>query len=291
MSKKTYGKPKRRQHLKRYAASNRLFKGKPTPPLSKLDQCLYFLGVALWFAMLFVLAIFGDNVSKWIALSDSGVLAYTKNSSDLLSIPLFMYLLISGITLFCAGYFGGKPIFGNKKINYNEYRWETVRPLLGPLRAKTPPKTRKQEPNLAHLIALIWLVLLIPGLLLAPLSLSGRTCIREDGSIVQYTCLNHPVREYEVEDIAELTVSSSYYSRRNIYQLEYETKDGRSYVFRYNGFRGTLEENLISMIGLKEMIPPVQIQIEEEVDLKDIIREKALSEEEAALLYELFEQP
>ena len=162
-----------------------------TPPLSGLDKAIY-IGISILFGILFLASLVGwDSLHKRIAFSDPAVIAYKGRFSNYAAAPMFLYILLLGIILLGVSFADKKPIFGNKTIRYGDYPWKTdIYPLFGP-QSKAIVKKPHELKFRAALIRVLAGVF-AATFLLSCFGIYGRTCLREDRTIVEYSALNRP---------------------------------------------------------------------------------------------------
>lgn len=169
------------------------------PPLPWYDYLLYALfffgsiAISLW--------IFQSH-STWradIAFSDPTVLASSPTASYFFLLPgVFPFLILS--VLSAALCLSRYPLIGRFDREYFK-----VLPLLRS-HTKTHPSCDSAVKERTSFRRLILGILLC--CLLLPLSLSGRVCLHEDGSISGYNAFNQQVFHHEKEEVYMLTVEA-----------------------------------------------------------------------------------
>lgn len=241
--------------------------GRPRPKIPNFLLRIFFTFLFLVLAFAPLLLIF--YLRGMVARSDPGVIAAEDTASLFWSMPLLFYLVITLGALL-------SPWIHRNPLRHRE------RPCYGIEAAKRRRKVG----------AILWSIGFVFVLLLSLLSLSGRKCLTEDGRLQKYNMFNQLVEEYTAEDVTEIRLrtikdSSGRYGYDYNYAIYLYVEDGYFYFKPYRFFlseRDTLQE----LISIRERYEPhVTIETTEE-QLEKVVRDRELSEEEAALLYELF---
>ena len=266
------------------------------PPLSRLDQAIY-IGIIILFGILFLASLVGwDSLHKRIAFSDPAVIAYKGRFSNYAAAPMFLYILLLGIILLGVSFADKKPIFGNKTIRYGDYPWKTdIYPLFGP-QSKAIVKKPHELKFRAALIRVLAGVF-AATFLLSCFGIYGRTCLREDRTIVEYNALNRPGEPVSIaRDCDRITIfaykdvpyrgSVHYYYGVIVYRT-----DGQKYRFSRTAFKLGDSDCIRQMLAIKALFSPSQTTIEGEDLLPKVIEYNELDEVQTALLYQLFGPP
>lgn len=241
-------------------------RSRPKIPDFLLQGFFSFLYCVLAFAPM--LLIF--RLRAMIALSDPGVIASWDSASLFWFMPLELYLIIT------LGYFFS-PWIHRKSLRYRE------RPCYGVKEAKRQRK----------IVAILWSIGFVFVLLLSLLSLSGRECLTRDGRLQRYNMFNRLIDEYTAEDVTGIRLRTVKESGRYEHDYTYSIRlyvEGEEFYFERGSFflgeRGTLQE----LLAIRERYEPnVTIDTTPE-KLERVVRDRELNEEEAALLYQLFDQ-
>lgn len=268
-----------------------------TPPLSRLDKAIY-IGISVLFGLFFLASLVGwDLLHKRIAFSDPAVIAYKGRFSNYAAAPMFLYILLLGIILLGISFGDKKPIFGNKTVRYGDFPWKTdVYPLFGP-QSKTVVRKPHEKRFRAALIRVLAGVF-AATFLLSCFGIYGRTCLREDRTIVDYSALNRPGDPVSIaRDCDRITIFAYkdvpnkgpvvYYS----YGVIIYCADGQKYRFSYTAFKLGHTDCIRQMLAIKALFSQSQITIEREDLLDEVIEHNHLDEAQTALLRRLFEQP
>lgn len=156
----------------------------------------------------------------------------------------------------------------------------------------------KWEKSRRRLYAVTLLVALLISFILYPLSLFGRKCLRNDGSIVQYNMFNGQSHEYSSGQIKRIVIEADTHRYRNsshmCVQMVFTTDSGKIYIFDYHSFRNDAESEisnwLTAMTNIKRRYNPEIIYYEGTENLDFVVEDRRLTDWEKDLLYQLFEQ-
>ena len=269
------------------------------PPLSFVDKAIY------WFAflilcMLYLVLFFGPlHLRHIIAFSDESVIAVEDNISIWwLAIPWLTFTAMT-LILWYLPYQDRKPIFGKRNFKYGPPAWPKVYPLFLKNKPYVFVSERKKEKRkkIATLLLIVLLVSFIP----LPWSLYGRDCLRNDGSIVQYSMFNKYLHDFSSGEIKEIKIETYRYSTGKYHRttqwgirMQFVTDSGAKYTFDQSEFRNNIETNprfwLAAMLNVKQRYNPGIVCYEGVEDLDKVIADKKFSDEERKLLYHLFGQ-
>ncbi len=266
-----------------------------TPPLSKLDKTIYIAIIILFVLVIIGIVVGWEYLHRRIAFRDPAVIAYRPGFSYYAMLPLLIFVFISGVIALIV-FFGGKqPIFGNKTIRYGEYPWKTdLFPLFGPQHREIRRKASDRQFRAKMTRFLIGAF--IVTLLLASFGVYGRTCLREDRTIVEYSPFNRPGEPVSTaRDCERITVKAAATGFRTIYWeygvIIYST-DGGKYMFMNRDFdlqHHGQTDCLRQLLAIKTLFPADQITIEGADLLPKVIEDNHLDESQAKLLETLFE--
>ena len=112
---------------------------------------------------------------------------------------------------------------------------------------------------------------------------------------------NRQTHEFTSGDFSEICIKTYRYSTGKYNRtrhwgvlIEFVTDSGKKYTFEHSAFRDSPEGGAMDWLGamhqIKNRYDPEAIYYEGVDDLERVIADKALSEEETVLLYQLFEQ-
>ena len=241
-------------------------KRKPArPPLTKLDEWLYFTGAAIFIVAL-IASLFVINLLEDVYyFSDQSILAVKKHASELLFLPAVCYLMLSVIPIFLVPYGNDQPLFGDPKIRYCSPPWAPdCYPIFGRQRhlARLTPKAHQFRKRMLH----FWFAGLLIVLALALLSFFGRDCLLQDYSIVSYDMLNRESnRTFPLEfSSLELEAEVRYYkSWTTSVKAKLNAAEGDSFSFESRDFANKDRAlALRSMQTLKGMVPPQNVSLQ-----------------------------
>ena len=269
------------------------------PPLSFVDKLIYWFLFLLHLTLSFILLLELLHLRRVITFADISVVAVAARSGILwVIIPWLTYFLIPFILLDKC-YIDRKPIFGRRNFKYGPPAWPKVYPLFMKNKPYVFVSARKKKDR--RLSVIILLIVLLVSLIPLPLSLYGRNCLRDNGSIVQYNMLNNVAHSFTSEEIEVVTIKAYRYRTKSDpkfwsygVQIELITDTGKKYPFNAWEFRDH-EKNgaltwLLSMEDIKQHYDQEILRYEGVNYLDDVVADKALTNEEAQLLYRLFAQ-
>ena len=268
-------------------------KRKPArPPLTKLDEWLYFTGAAIFIVAL-IASLFVINLLEDVYyFSDQSILAVKKHASELLFLPAVCYLMLSVIPIFLVPYGNDQPLFGDPKIRYGSPPWAPdCYPIFGRQRhlARLTPKAHQFRKRMLH----FWFAGLLIVLALALLSFFGRDCLLRDYSIVSYDMLNRESNRTFPSEFSSLELEAEvryYKSWTTSVKAKLNAAEGDSFSFESRDFANKDRAlALRSMQTLKGMVPPQNVSLQGRDKLRDLVRRGNYTKEETALLYNLFD--
>lgn len=275
---------------------------KPThkmPPLSFTDKVIYWLLLLLLCVAYFVLLFGPLHLRHIIAFSDESVMAVEDNISTWwLGVPWMSFFLMTFI-LWVQPYQDRKPILGRRNFKYGPPAWPKVYPLF----MKNKPyvfiseRKRKERKQIAIILLVVLLISFIP----LPWSLYGRDCLKSNGSVAQYNMFNKQIYDFSPGEFEKIEIETYRYSTGKYYKtrhwgvrMTFITASGSKYTFDHKEFRDNTQSEtlywLVAMTNIKQRYNPSIIHYEGIEDLRYVVTDKNLTEEEAKLLYQLFGQ-
>ena len=204
----------------------------PAPPLCAVDHTLYLLGFLLGAACILTPIILLFVVRNRVAYAEPHVITYSNRISVYFGIPLG----ILGICLLSSVYSDYRrrsPLWGSTQIYY--HYTQTPR-----LRDNGPWKWRSEKEieviRKSRRRSLFWSVLaLLLCLLLAAMSVCGRTCLLDDGSASVYSVWNNETAFWRSTEIRSAEIRPVSNSRPAGLHLELllRTEDGKRLTFSF----------------------------------------------------------
>ena len=268
------------------------------PPLSALDSCIYYLGMALCVILGLSLSLFVTLLTKRIGLADPDVIAVDERATVLLGIfPYIAFLLLLLCPLGTA-YSKRMPIFGKKGIQYGPPKYPKVYPLF--MREKPPVWVSDRKKESRKTFAIFYVLLVILCLLPIPAGVFGRSCLMENGDVAVYNFLNQEKDRYHVGDIKELCFyPADLHPRSRGYSYDLNAKitmtDGKTFYFDAADFRNSRNSDpaswLLYMLDMKEKVIPERITYKDSHLLSEVADTYNLTTEEAKLMDQLFDRP
>lgn len=232
-------------------------------------RCFFF--IVFVFVTVFLPYFLVIYLSNLIAFSDAHVIATSPTFAIFLSLPLGIYLIYHGGTLY-------RWYFPN--AGWDRHPWE-----------RDFYESRSQKRRRRQKKFLLWLIGFIFFLLLSGLSLFGRTCLTDDGRIQRYNMWNQLTEEISSEDITSVALKTHQKDRGPgyDYSIRFFDSEENDYWFSRGEFRFSDEKILQSLLDIKSLYNPEQITVNGVEHLEKVVQGCELSEEEAALLYSLFD--
>lgn len=267
------------------------------PPLSALDACIYWLVLILTLVGSVVVLFCFGAIQKLIAFSDPTVIADVEQANFLFVMPLLFFIDCSAIVFLMRRYSNKTPIFGNAKVTYGQYPWDTNCYPLFDKRRKTV-ETAPSEKKRRRKKLVLWLIAFLIVLMMAPLSLFGRECLHSDGRISSYNIVNQVGdKTYTTQDYHRLTLRTEHvtgYRRRSYwkYEMEIEMTDGKTSWFSNQAFEsprpGDQDTCLMAMTQIKQLFSPDSITIVGAEDTDKVADDLGMNEAQALELQILF---
>ena len=189
------------------------------------------------------------------------------------------------------------PLFGIPNFRYGPSKYPRIYPLF----SKDKPK-KKTTPERIKNTIILWSIIAIFALsqfATLPLSFYGRDVLRRDASIAESNMFNKTTQEYSVGHITAVKISSTMrFSNghhrvlgRRIYgvTIGLTTTDGNTYYFASRNFRNDRRLDWLNqMLQIKSNFPSHFITYDREY-IDYLITQYNMTEEEIALLYQLFD--
>ena len=232
---------------------------------------LFFLFVVYFiiFSPFFLLTFLRDL----IAFSDVQVIAAHENASILWITPLTILIMFPTLLTY-AWFF--PPLRGSFRHPWEHDFYES-----------NSKKRRRRKKKF-----ILWCAGFIICFFLFTLGLFGRTCLTDDGHILRYNMWNQLTGEISQNDFTTVILnthkkdkSPDYY-----YSIRFFDTEENSYWFPRGKFRSSDTDTLQALLHIKSLHDPQKIQIKGTENLEHVVSGCDLSEEETALLYELFDQ-
>lgn len=268
------------------------------PPLSFLDKLIYWTAFLLICAVLIFLVVITFTWRNQIAYADNAVIAKTDSISVLWAlIPLLTFMLMAFI-LWYMPYEARRPIFGRKNFKYGPPAWPKIYPLFMKNKPYVYESERKKKDR--KVIAVILLAVLLISFIPFPWSLYGRSCLKYDGSIVQYNMFNSQTQMFlsgqvEKVEVETYRYSTGKYAARKHWgvQMRFTTDSGKKYTFEFSDFHSDTDTRhaywLTAMLNVKKRYDPSIVRFNGKEDLNAVVQDKKLTDEETKLLYQLFQ--
>lgn len=204
------------------------------PRLTKLDKAIYNVAIVLSGVILLTLVLGLLFLRRSIAFSEAGTVALAETWEPLLSIPLLLFLFLSGVIFFLMKKQDKVAIFGDKKA---KYAWGEE-----PFFSKNKhPKTERQKKK-RRIALTAWFVGLAICLLLAAPGVFSRTTLTEDYHLHHYNMFNAQEEEaperFEAVELKIFNASSgSRYSVRIYWTFSVSVRTAESnQTFRYDAY-------------------------------------------------------
>ncbi len=234
-------------------------------------RCFFF--IVFVFVTVFLPYFLVIYLSNLIAFSDAHVIATSPTFAIFLSLPLGIYLIYHGGTLY-------RWYFPNL-TQYERHPWERD------FQESRSQKRRRRQKKFC-----LWLLGFVFFSLLFGLSLSGRICLTDDGRIQRYNMWNQLTEEISSEDITSVALKTHQKDRGAgyDYSIRFFDAEENDYWFSRGEFRFSDEKTLQSLLDIKSLYTSEQITVNGVEHLEQVVQGCELSEEETVLLYELFVQ-
>ncbi len=270
--------------------------------LSDLDTFIYLFVCAALVIGALVLLIHLLLTRDNLALSDKSVIAYSDSGSGVLffSLPLIIFLVYSGVTIWKDYFRALKPIFGRRDFEYGDDLEYGEYPLF--YRGKPTDAESLKQKKKCRRKALIISAIFAICLVLFPLSIAPRESLTYNGDIIRYNVFNSETHRYSKDDIKQVTFRTERKINRlrsrgrrisYNYLMTVTMDDGNQFDFYPGGFRLTDAAGragiIKSMLYVKDMFGEEIVVIGSTKYLDEVIHEDNFTDREIELIYELFE--
>lgn len=268
------------------------------PPLSFLDKMIYWTAFLLICAALIFLVVVTFAWRNQIAYADEAVIAKTDSISLMWALVPWMTFMLMSFILWYIPYEARRPIFGRRNFKYGPPAWPKIYPLFMKDKPYVYESERKKKDR--KLIAVILLVVLLVSFIPFPWSLYGRSCLKYDGSVVQYNMFNGQTQMFLSGQIEKVEVEAYRYStgkygtRRHWgVQMRFTADSGKNYTFEFNDFRNDADAKyeywLTAMLNVKKRYDPSIVRFNGKENLDKVAQDRKLTAEETKLLHQLFQ--
>ena len=268
------------------------------PPLSRLDIWIYNIAILISVVLTLLFFVFCFVIPEFIAFCDESVVLYSVRWTQfLLLFPLVVSLIIIE-KVWGEGLTEKRPIFGNKKINYNSTtQYKKVKFLFKKEKNSKPLTEFEKKWKIFSKTGLI--IFCIVSLLFGVGSLFGRNTLHNDGTVKTYSITNTVKSEYTIENISHVTIksgtaSAGRYSTRPACYFDISTHNGKDFSFSMDEMRDTpfnTSETLNELLNLKECYESqgIDVSIDGLEYVEELIEHYEMNDSEKEMLYELFE--
>ena len=271
------------------------------PPLSLLDKTIYGMIALLGFVFAFLAMLMVGLYRGFWVFSDEQVVACEGSLSMYLAFPFMIYLLVTMGALYERGTFGRIPIFGKRGMKYGPPNWPPVYPIF--MKNKPYRWVSENTKEMRKLSIKIWVIGFVICLALYSLSFFGRTCLMEDGRILQYNAFNMVTEEYLPGQMESVTFDtcklSGTHSTRRLWifhdsiwacEVRVTASDGATYSFSQRDFEDQWEA-LDELVQIKAQYPTEILRFEGMEHLERVAADHDYTEEERQILYALYAVP
>lgn len=262
------------------------------PPLSRRDKGIYNCLMAVSVVVGLFLYVAMSVLFRASAFRDTHILAL-RNPTETVFAVLGAFWGLACVYGLCRLTSKRQPILGRTSAEFRPPQWKEVDPLLHKRFWKKLFSDKKR---------LMWTGLCVFSLILVfvfvfVLGLLPRQCLYDDGSVSVYNCFNKQTKEYNRSDIAEVNICTAYYpARRSVegwgVEIKIVMEDGADFVFRCEHLRlseADIRGAIAGMHQIKSCFDPRLITVSGKDKLPEVIRNMHLNEQQAELLYALFE--
>jgi len=238
--------------------------------LKKTNGLLRDLLVIPWIVLGFAPLPLIFHIRNVIARSDPGVIATRTSASLFWGTPLLFYWCVTLAVLVF-------PLIDKMGSRYREQPCYAV----------------KQAKRLRRTGVILWSIGFVFVLLLSLLSLSGRECLTEDGRLQRYNMFNRLVDEYAADEVTGIQLRTvqepRHFAHDYTYGIWLYVEDDDFYFDCGNFFLGE-RDTLWELLAIRKRYEPNVTLTSTPKQLESVVRDRELSEEETALLYELFDK-
>ncbi len=260
------------------------------PSLSVADKLIYYFLYFLAFILPLLYFYCISFIAEKVAYYDVDVIAFNNGFIYLTSLPLILLLTCSAIVIATMGLKNKQPIFGNKnyKAKYNEYTIKVYPVFSDEFKNIYIKKNKKQVKTIAK----IFLSVLFVFLLILPFGICSREVITKDNQFFTVNSFNRISHSCAVEDFDKLVinVNMSGKNRNYVIDLDFISSD-KTYTFSPDNFSEmSMEDALIYMLKLKSIFKDNEYEIKNADRLHFLMLQNDYTNNEKALIYELFDQ-
>ncbi len=260
------------------------------PPLSFADKLLYYFLYLSAFILSLLYFYCISFIAEKVAYSDDNIIAFNNDFIYLTSLPLILLLICSAIVIVTMGLKNKQPVFGNKKYKakYNEYTIKVYPVFSAEFKNLYIKKNNKQVKTIAK----IFLSVLFVFLLILPFGICSREVITKDNQFFTVNSFNRISHSCDIEDFDKLVINInvSGKNRNYVINLDFISSD-KTYTFSPHNFsQMSIEDALIYMLELKAIFKEAEYEIKNADRLHFLMLQNDYTNNEKALIYELFDQ-
>ena len=263
------------------------------PSLSGLDKGIYYflMGCCVFFSFLPLAPMLIH--SQGLFFEDSHMIAQLHTG---LGFSVFLNLFAGFSLAIILDWLRRKkqPIFGKSHITYGPPQWKNIYPLTHK-QFWTNLWANKKRLAVGILCSFVIVSLIVSAALFGSVP---RQNLYDDGHIEVYNHSNTQTSSYTPSDVAQIRIYTRGYHNRHRrpdtwgIEIEISMKDGEHFFFSYQNFLSWDDEIHGALSGIsqiKAIFDPSIIIIEGTQDLQRVIWDMDLNQEEALLLYQIFE--
>ena len=266
------------------------------PKLSFVDHCIYWLLLPVSLIPSGLCVCMAYFLRNRVAFADAAVAAARSHASIAWFLPGFCWTFGIALGLWCNKYTDHYPIFGRRGVKYGPPAYPKIYPVF----MKNKPgvwvseKVKANRRKLALFLAAVTMVFL----LLSCLSISGRDVLYKDGRLTEYNVFGICTKEVDkpfVEKAGLGVHKESSGKHGGVYysvDLTLWTADGEKYYFEASDFRRGKETEIrcwiTAMLNIKENYPG-KVTCEEDANVDKVLARGLWTDEERALIRELFD--
>lgn len=268
----------------------------PMPKLGWKDQLLYWTVFILTGAGSLV-SLFFPIYYRWtLSVGADNVISYADGKGNANALWLALWLFVVWLIVFAGFYQKRYPIFGRKDIKYGPPAYPRVYPLLMKNKPQywVSPKKIARNRKLAVIVPCVLVCTLMFSIAMYPRSLYGRYELLRSGSVVEYDTRNQIAEEYHLGQIESVSLgthrtSGGRYSSGSWYaSFAITFTDGKRCSFSIRPMGESWTEAIATAQQLKQIYGDL-LHIEGQDDLWKVVLDTDMTEEEAQMLYRLYE--
>ena len=263
--------------------------GQRTPPLSSLDRIIYYICFVLLFIAFMFLLIFPIDLFQNIMFSDPCIIA-AIDRGEAMRVLFVGYVIVSIFCFVAVCYDQKKPIFGNKMINYSEYRWKPRYPLFSKEWKNRHKNEKPFDTRFRRALWTVWFIGFAVVSLLFAFNICCRWTYESDGRLRRFNSFNQETVSCPVKDLTELTIGI-HKRKHNYYMTVSFEMDGGTGKFSLGDFSGEdFEERLEQILTLKEKVPAERVFYNKAERLERYLWNIDLSPSEQELINQIFDR-